>query len=151
MLNEEQVEKVALFFYYTFLDELKAHAATTKTLQKIQSLKIGSFTDEEFLSAFIKETDLFIKKYGATVNTTGLSYSSGHIDIPEGSNWGPWFEFRRLGNQREFLAVLYNVILKIPVHTLAASLGLPEGTIRFRIGRGLKFLGTVAEQGGIRA
>src|SRR5687767_1220689 len=128
MLSDSQVEKIALFYYFTYLDESKAQTATVQTLKKIISLLPGKVSTEEiFFLEFIKQTHRFVEQFNSSENTNYLSVVSSHVDLPEGSNWGPWFEYRRVGPQQEFFSVLYHQILKIPVNTIAQGLDVSHG------------------------
>jgi hypothetical protein len=70
-----------------------------------------------------------------------LGFVQGQIQFPEKSNWGPWFEFRKHADREELSAVLWTKILGVSEEALAQAQSLTLGTVRFRVGRGLKHLG----------
>jgi hypothetical protein len=143
MLENEFSEKLALYFYFSFLDELKAQAYTLKALKNFRKESIAKKKKEWSAADLVRVTYQQTKKSKKHLRPTSLIFSTGHIVLPEKSNWGPWFEFRKTANEKDFGAVLYYKVLKIPEEEIAAGLDLPIGTVRYRVGKGLKILGHI--------
>lgn len=149
MSKTELLEKLALFYYFSFLDEVKAQAATLKTLKKIKLDMISKRRDESdfTISEFIAITNAMLERSLKSIKPISLAYSSGYIILPERSNWGPWFELRKSIHEKDFRALLYAKILKFSEEQISTGLELPVGTIRYRIGRALKTLGQICQKG----
>jgi hypothetical protein len=143
--SHEFLEKLALFYYFSFLDEGRAQAATNQTLKKISQDR-SEYKDAGSDVELVRVTDYFLKKTKKKIKPVGLAFSSGSILLPEKSNWGPWFEFRKEADVRDFHAILYSRILEIKEEDIAEGLSLPIGTIHYRMGRGLKTLGQILRQ-----
>ncbi len=152
MLSDALLEKVALFYYFALLDEAKAQAATSNTIKSLLKAGVGESTEpSEADIIFVRETSEFFNKSRSEHKTTSFSFSAGHIVLPEKSNWGPWFEFRKMADERDYLAVLYEKVLGVKEDLIAKGLKLPIGTVRHRLGRGLKVLGRICQSSGIEA
>ncbi len=149
MSKTELLEKLALFYYFSFLDEVKAQAATLKTLKKIKIDMISKRRDESdfTVNEFIEVTNGLLERSLKNIKPVSLAYSSGYIILPDRSNWGPWFELRKVINEKDFRALLYSKILKFSEEQIATGLDLPAGTIRYRISRALKALGRICLKG----
>ncbi len=65
--------------------------------------------------------------------------------IPTDLDLGPWREFQKLATQDELLAVIWSKVLEIQDHDIAQGLGISEGTVRYRLGRALRKLGSMAQ------
>src|SRR4051812_48103949 len=124
-------EKIALFYYFTFLDESKAQAATIKTIKQIRQSHVvkKTSTDElvqsEAQTQLVKYTNEFIRKTGGEIKPSSLSFSAGQVIIPENSNWGPWFEFRKIADENDFRTLLYAKILEISEASIAEGMEVP--------------------------
>ena len=51
-----------------------------------------------------------------------------------------WREFLKKANAREALVIIWAMVLKIDHSSIAAALDVTEGTVRFRISKGLKLM-----------
>src|SRR5690606_25527404 len=122
MLSNARIEKLALFFYFMFLDEVKAQTATMRTIRRLRGSK-GEGKDDENI---VRVTHQEALKAFKTARATGLTVSSGHIIIPENSDWGPWFEFRKVADLKDFEAVLYHNVIGLPLEDIAKGLNIPE-------------------------
>lgn len=146
-IKSEFIEKLALFFYFCFLDEAKAQTYTVQTLKKLNQNKIQKLVQEGSSSnpsiVLVRATQAMLAKKSKNIKPTSLAFSSDYIELPPHSNWGPWFEFRKKANEEEVQAVLYAKILKLSEDDIAAGLKVPLGTVRYRIGQGLRLLGVV--------
>ena len=148
MLPEALLEKVALFYYLHFLDEARA---LTEAAQTIKSLNRQIRQNAKNTSEIIRHIEKSLKKSKTNIKPSSLSFSVGALVIPENWNWGPWFEFRKIVDDREFRTVLYAKILKFSDDAIAEGMDLPIGTVRYRVGHGLKTLGHILHAGGKHA
>ncbi|MNT80198.1 hypothetical protein D3C72_2196280 [compost metagenome] len=65
--------------------------------------------------------------------------------IPEGVDLGPWREFQKTASEDELLTVIWSKILKLSDHEISEGLGITQGTIRYRLGRALRKLGSMTQ------
>jgi hypothetical protein len=150
-LEDSLLEKIALFYYFAFLDEGKAQAATARTIKFFLKINLAEkkSSQQAVLQNFVAISNRIVHRYKGEARAASFSFSAGHIVLPEKSNWGPWFEFRKAAEQSDFLAVLYAKVLQVDEATIAAGLGVPLGTVRHRLGRGLKTLGRICHSSGM--
>lgn len=142
------IGRAGLFFYLAFLDEGRAKEATrdiVKTLRRRGLHKVHSET--ESLEDFIQLIHSYSQKHGQSARPTGVSFTSGDLVVPAGLNWSRWLEFRRQAERNDFYAVLFTRILGISEALVAKALNVTEGTMRLRVARGLKLLGTIHHKG----
>jgi hypothetical protein len=148
MQETEYTQKAALFFYFFFLDEAKAQAATILALKKIKS----TFSNEHkgvSPAVFVQITSA-ISVERKIYSGLGLRrQSSRYIQLPDKSNWGPWFEFRKTIDDGVSQVMIYTQLLGVEAHDVASGLGLSLGTIDYRVARGLRFLGDLCRRGGL--
>lgn len=150
--SRSAIEKIALFFYFAFLDEIRAREAGRVVLKKLRQKTLGkNFSADEEAEMIVSLCDQHLDVFAKHAKPTGLSFSAGQIILPPQSNWGPWFELRRLTEKNEFYAVLWTRVLGISEEVTARGLGVSLGTVRYRVGRGLKALGRICQSGGFDA
>lgn len=150
MLNEAQIRAVALFFYFSLQDEKLARQASSKTISQIVSRqKSGGDPEGPLGPALVSLTNRVwksFKKYIRNSQST-VSHEGGWI-VPSGVDLGAWRKFRKESIEEEFLVVIWSSILKLSDEDISQGLGLTTGTVRHRVGRGLKKLGTMVHQQG---
>ncbi len=150
MTTDKFIEKIALFYHFSFLDEVRAQAATEKTIKKYRREYFAAQLVRKELSSvdFVRLTTEQLAKEKKNVRPTNLAFTSGELVLPEKSNFGPWFEFRKLADDKDFIAVLYSRVVGITEGCIAQGMNLSQGTVRFRIAKGLKILGRICHLGG---
>lgn len=142
-MTSEHIRTIALFFFFCFLDERRAIEATTQAVQKFdEKLKSNSGVDTETL--VVSVTHKIWSKYHGKVSRGRPSFStdSGWL-VPEALDLGAWKEFQKTAQEDEFLSVIWLYILKIPESKISDALGVSQGTLRFRVGKGLRKLGAL--------
>ena len=145
MLNEAQMKSVALFFFYSCMDESEAFEATTKTIEKCRKrLSRGTVSNDDMAAIIVNYTYQAWKKWQASPSRAHLSVlpEVGWILAPN-ANFGAWQDFRKSADTDEFLAIVWSRLLKLTDEQIAKGLGVTVGTIRHRVGRGLRHLGRV--------
>lgn len=151
-LSRDVIQKVALFFYFSFLDEIRARESSRVVLKKLRQKLLGrKVSADEEAEMIVSMCHQNLDAFSQQAKPTGLSFSAGQIILPPQSNWGPWFELRRLAEKNEFHAVLWTRILGFSEEIVARGLGVTLGTVRYRVGRGLKTLGRICQSGGFDA
>lgn len=143
MVDEAQIKSVALFFSFALLDDQLARQATVATLfrlkKKLEKEKLSQHQTDVLIIELMNSIWLRYQKYlpkGKVLYAGALNtLKNNYTDL------GPWREFRRLTDDNEFLAVLWSQVIGFSDEVIAQGLNLTEGTIRHRVGRGLRCLG----------
>lgn len=150
MLKPEFLEKIALFFHLALLDEARAQGVVLRVVKKIrrEQIKAKISGKELMISDIVRITSDQLKFERVHARPVGLAFSSGALILPANSNFGPWFEFQKIADEKDFVAVLYSKILTLPDEEIATGLGVSVGSIRYRVSNGLKNLGRICHLGG---
>lgn len=148
MLNEAQLRAVALFFYFSLQDEKLAQQATSKTVSQLASrLKAGGNQSENLSPAMVALTFKVWSSFKKSIriSQSAVSHEGGWI-IPSEVDLGAWRKFRKEALEEEFLVVIWSSVLRFSDEDISQGLGLTVGTIRHRVGRGLKRLGAMVNK-----
>lgn len=144
-MTENDVKSIALFFYFALLDDQKAIEAASQALAlgRARKLRNPELKNHVAIVAATKETwDKF--KARVSRGRPNTTIESGWL-IPEGVDLGPWREFQKSASEDELLTVIWSKILKINDDHISEGLGITQGTIRYRLGRALRKLGSMAQ------
>lgn len=145
-MTDDLISKCALFFFLLTLDDQKAIDITIKTLklfkrQQRQVAGASAFnsTDLELLIklCLIEWQEIRTRLKRDQIQIIG----SKALKWPEHIDLNPWKEFQKHAPENELIAVIWVHVLGIPEASLARSLNLSEGTVRYRVGKGLSLLG----------
>lgn len=151
---KNRVESVALFFYLAFLDEALAIKTTLQTLDQMEKRLLAKAQDDSrsVESILVYQTYKNWRRYR---NSRGeiITFKSleANWQIPPHLDLGPWRQLHKEGNPDEILAVIWHEVLGITPAQIAAGLGLSVGTVRYRIGNGLRQLGPMILPGRVYA
>lgn len=135
-------KSIAMFFFFALLDEKKAIGATSKAIKEFR--KLHAKKPEIPVNIHIIQASLKIwSKHHVDFykGRQNLSFSSEWI-LPQGFDLNPWKEFQKNAPEVELIAVIWSKILKISEKEIAIAQNLSEGTLRYRIGKGLALLGS---------
>jgi DNA-directed RNA polymerase specialized sigma24 family protein len=144
-MSETHYRLVLNFFYFLLLDEAMAISAAFKAVQKIQK-RIKNKPSDESYSALL---DKSIIKTITEVYTLYRTRKQNIQLAPPKSDWSvsrpeyliAWKEFMRRADPLFSEVLILHYILGYTPQLIADSLGMPVGTVTFRLGRGLESLG----------
>ena len=144
-MNESDVKAIALFFYFAFLDDRRAIEASAQALT-ICNEKRKRNPELKSSVAVVAATQTIWNKYKMRVvrGRPNTSVESGWL-IPNGVDLGPWREFQKNATQDELLTVIWSKILNMSDEDISEGLGITQGTIRYRLGRALRKLGSMTQ------
>ncbi len=144
-MSESDVKSVALFFYFAFLDDKKAIEASTQALAICRDKKSSNPNINSDV-AIVAATHAIWNKYKLRIvrGRPNSSVESGWL-VPSSVDLGPWREFQKNATQDELLAVIWSKILNISEENISVGLGITQGTIRYRLGRALRKLGSMTQ------
>jgi hypothetical protein len=144
-MTEISAESIALFFFFALLDDKKAIEASAQALALCRDKKQRN-PDMKTDVALVSSTKFIWDRFKNRVarGRPNTSVESGWL-IPEGADLGPWREFQKTASEDELLTVIWSKILKINDVEISEGLGITQGTIRYRLGRALRKLGTMTQ------
>jgi DNA-binding CsgD family transcriptional regulator len=144
-MNESEIRAISLFFYFSLLDDRKAIEAATETVHILgdkKNLKDSKNNTAELVAACMK-----IWKKNETRILRGrpnTSVQSGW-QLQQDVDLGPWREFQKNATQDELLTLIWSKIIEINDEDLALGLKISQGTVRYRLGRALRKLGSMTQ------
>jgi len=144
-MGESEVQAIALFFFFAFLDDRRAVDASAQTISICteKKKKNPALNNHSLLVAatFSVWSRLRAKVQRGNAN---ISLEGGWV-LPSGLDLGPWREFQKKATQDELLVVIWSKILGVSDKDIAEGLEISEGTVRYRLGRALRKLGSMAQ------
>jgi hypothetical protein len=136
-------QAVAKYFFLSCLDVQKAFSASLKVLADLHA---NNWMDEKHRSEWVRA--LHRGRHRLKVLSNPRWSEVQGIDgflIPSSLDLGIWSSFLTTAHPEECEAVLLSRILKFSDVEIASGIGVSEGTIRYRVGRGLRHLGGYVE------
>lgn len=145
-MTDEMYSQSALFFFLLTLDDRVATDATIKAIELIRLRLTAKGVHAEnpqiameimvrgCLECWTLVRFRFQKEQIKIVNSKALIWPH-HIDL------SPWKEFQKRAGENDLIAVALVHVLGVPENIVASCLNVSEGTIRYRVGRGLSLLG----------
>jgi hypothetical protein len=155
MANEQQVRKIALFFFFTLLDEKIAFEAAHKAVSALKAkwpmristgVNTGVNTSKSVLpdAAIIVALKRTFEQFKKSVSRNPvLGDFDSMIEMPRGSELAAWRAFQRTSPENEIIAVVLSKILHFEDKAVAKGLNISLGTARYRIGKGIRSLGEI--------
>lgn len=149
---DTEVHAVAKFFFLTLRDYRVAHEATKRSLFRLHKIQKNTTTQEDNLSEVVAVTYKYWKLFHkpkqkpfflalpSKANELTTTQENKFF-IPKELNISAWNQFIKDSKEDELLLVTWSKILNISDADIARGLGLSEGTVRYRVGNGLKKLG----------
>ncbi len=149
-MTEAQIKSVACFFFFAFLNESLALQATVRTVKHISKRfkKSPELSESDQNAIIVFQTAKAWEKYSRQHNRKfqGPHFEAGW-QLPEDTDLAPWRQFLKEVGSEEVLAVIWSRILCFSDECMAKGLGLTVGTVRYRVGRGLRKLGSFYQMG----
>jgi len=147
LASESQIRSACLFFFLTLLDEKRAVRFAAEALALFQRKQMQRKSDRSgHVPLFIW---CLIQKHRSIKNWRlagqALVFSPEDWAIPNDLEIGPWLDFRNSADEDEFITVLLIKVLGFSAADVARGLQLTAGTIRYRVGRGLRELGNACQ------
>lgn len=149
-MKEAQIRSVALFFFYAFLDKSLAMKASVEALSLYDKRLKRRETHGPTEPLLVYSTYKVWKKHSKKRNTKSKDFelsAEGWI-LPQGLKMEPWREFIKDIDPQLYLAVIWSQLLQVSDKDISEGLGVTEGSIRYRVGKGLKLLGQIVPPGG---
>jgi hypothetical protein len=148
-MKEAQIRSVALFFYFTFMDKSLSLKATVEALSDIQKRLARAEDPNRPNPIVVYSTFKIWKKYFKKRNIKSENFDKapeGWIVPPE-IKLEAWRQFVKEGDPQNYLAVIWSQILGFSDQDISEGLGVSEGSVRYRVGKGLKHVGVIYQPG----
>jgi hypothetical protein len=144
-MTEKDVKSLALFFFFITLDDRRA-LQLASTASDVLSAHLNKHPETKNSVAVVMAAQSVWEKFRSrwTRGRPHFSKDAGWI-VPENVDLSGWKEFQKSAPEEEFIALIWSKIVLIPDSDISMALGITQGTIRYRVGRALKKLGSVAE------
>lgn len=142
-MESSLIDTVAKYFYFLSLDEQITFSASFRVLGE---LKTHGYMEPEHRRQWITTLHKYrdkLKKFPRR----DWSHSPNELGfvLPKGLDITAWSNFLMNGDGQEVEAVLLSRILHLPDEDVAEGLGVTVGTVRYRVGRGLRAMGGYLE------
>lgn len=137
MLGDAHFEAALNYFYFLTLDEPVAVQLAIKTIQNLKK-KIKSQPQAKIECLLIAELSIQLRRpmHRHFLLSSSLPKKRWKIKHPE--VFSKWKEYFRHGDLDFSETLVLKYILKFSVADIAQAIGTPEGTIYFRLGKGLE-------------
>jgi len=134
---------VAKFFYFSSLDEQISFAAS---LRALADLRHNGWLEEKSRARWVGVLSKWRPKIRQLRGRQwpGFAQAPGYVR-PHDFDLNAWSGFLNAGEASEVEAVLFSKILNFSDDEIAEGLGVTVGTVRYRVGRGLRHLGGYLE------
>ena len=139
VLTEAHYGAVLNFFYFLLLDEglaLNAAYKATKIAQK-KLVEIEPAQADRVLISVMSGLFHKYKKHHRTLHSV-LQPPKSDWKTPNRDYLGAWKEYMRRSTDDSPETLVLHYVLNYPISTISKGLEIPEGTLYFRIGRGLE-------------
>lgn len=138
-MDASVIDTVAKFFYFTSLNEQVTFACSFRVLGELKSNGWIEGGHREQWVRVLSKWRVKMKKV-APRDWTHLPNEKGFL-LPDKFNSKAWAAFLESGDPGEIEAVLLSRVLGFTDDEIAGGLGVTRGTVRYRVGRGLRHLG----------
>lgn len=142
-MKRNQVHEIGLFFLLGFMDEKVALAAASRCIAKMkaaQESSSGSFPTVELIRICQEAWKTFRKQIP---RNQPLSTPTDSWVLPSDLDISIWTRYQKDAADEDVMALLFSLVLGVSDHDLAEGLQTSVGTIRYRLGKGVRQLGLV--------
>ncbi|HVK61137.1 MAG TPA: hypothetical protein VM432_06285 [Bdellovibrionales bacterium] len=143
--QDERARKIALFFLFSLADERVAlHAAHKAIAQFKASSNESAKIDAETIKALRK----IYEKHKGQLHRESIANAvpPSSWNLPAGVSANAWLRFHKNSSEQEIVALVLSKILALDEDDVAQGLGVSPGTVRYRVGKALRQLGSFTEK-----
>ena len=147
MVSSEQARDIALFFLLSLMDEKLALQAAHKSIAQLKAhSSINGHFDRVDVSRVLRKAFDIHRKMLSRNRPTEMSEKV--LGFPEGTDFVTWQKFYRSSSDAEFTAVILTRILGYPEVAVAEGFNVSAGTMKYRVAKGVRQLGSVLSRAG---
>lgn len=140
--SNNQLQQTLLFFILAFLDEKLAQKVSARFIKEL--LRFDS--ENNFDTFFIKRTKQYWEKYQNRAKSSGIIHEAtwrNRISL----DFISWRQFRKDSQPEEFLTSIWCEVLKLDHDAVAKGTETSVGTVRHRLARATRILGSIVISG----
>lgn len=149
-LNREQAREIGLFFLLGFMEERIALSAASRAIAQLKA---------EFSEISRKDREPGAVAIGAVIRVCRESWKVYRKQIPRNQASNPpentwiipehvdlttWARYQKDAPDEDIMTVLFSLVLGVRDEDLAEGFQTSMGTIRYRLGKGVRQLGLIA-------
>jgi DNA-directed RNA polymerase specialized sigma24 family protein len=143
--QDERARKIALFFLFSLADERVAFQAAHKAIAQFKGSSQQAHLDASTIRILKKIYDRH--KMLLDRDTIANAEPPSSWLLESGISAEHWLRFKRNSSDQEVLALVFSRIIGFTETEIADGLGVSAGTIRYRVGKALRHLGSLIEKG----
>ncbi|MES2963905.1 MAG: hypothetical protein V4760_08440 [Bdellovibrionota bacterium] len=140
MITDEQARGIALFCLFTLMDEKTALAAAHKAVAaaKAASPRASRSPSDVALVTILRKT---FDSHRKQLARNRPIEAPTRWSFPDGVDVEAWTKFHKDSSDGEIVSLVLAKILKFPEEAIAEGLGVSLGTLKYRLGKGMRQLG----------
>ena len=164
-MSEDHIKRMTLFFYYLFLEKPITLKASQKAIQMQKKLLAQNQTVQKQVDSYRKPLDTPLSLMVSTCLSVWKKYqkqgfhkkkvpSNGFYQVESQTedfscpvDLAPWCDFLKEAEDEVILVMIFSKILLLPDQDIARGMGISIGTVRYRLGSGLRLLGRMSPYG----
>lgn len=136
-------ERTSKLFFFCFLNESWALTSAKQVAADVVDHTYTNLSEPEAEVAQLKKINKMYLQNLKKKNHQGTTPVLGHFEVPKTLDLGAWREFRRSTSQDDFYITCLFYIGRYSPESIGAVLKLSPGTIKLRLSRGVKKLGSI--------
>jgi DNA-directed RNA polymerase specialized sigma24 family protein len=137
MLNEAHYEAALNYFYFLLMDEGSSLHSALRAVKLVQK-KHKAIQGKEIDQALIREMSLIFQKVLKKNQPPKGNPAKSDWKAPNSDALASWKDYLRRSEPESAEALVLRYILNYSIKDISKALSVPEGTIHFRLGRGLE-------------
>lgn len=147
-MREEHLKKIILFYFFVTLNEARARELARKSWLWCQRKKyLDAKADPDVLVLLALQSGWDSIKNEIRTGVTKYSMDSGWL-LPKGLSLEPWKAFQKEASEEELFVTVLTTTLKYSIESIEKTLGLSSGTIRYRMAKATRRMGTLVPNNG---
>jgi hypothetical protein len=142
-MKRDQVREIGLFFLLGFMDEKVALAAASRCVAKVKVAQESSnipFETVELIKVCRESWKTFRKQIP---RNQPLETPTDSWVLPQTIDISIWTRYQKDAADEDIMALLFSLVLGVSDQDLADGFQTSVGTIRYRLGKGVRQLGLV--------
>jgi hypothetical protein len=142
-MKRDQVREIGLFFLMGFMDEKVALAAASRCVAKVKASQDSASTQLEAVEMIKICRDAWKTFRKQIPRNQPLTTPADSWVVPEDLDISIWARYQKDAADEDVMALLFSLVLGVSDQDLAEGFQTSVGTIRYRLGKGVRQLGLV--------
>jgi hypothetical protein len=142
-MKRDQVREIGLFFLMGFMDEKVALAAASRCVAKVKASQDSASTQLEAVEMIKICRDAWKTFRKQIPRNQPLTTPADSWVVPEDLDISIWARYQKDAADEDVMALLFSLVLGVSDQDLAEGFQTSVGTVRYRLGKGVRQLGLV--------